>query len=357
MDNNEEDKFFKKAGNTILRKVIESVPGGDIATAAFDLINEGKRAIDNDKFHNFIMGIQEYDEGDIDLSNESFIALVKRLYLDDESSKTDMYARLAVALAKSQLNDSEKIHYINILSNLAYADIQLARKYYIYSQYEVDSSGCIEEQLSSLSDTQDGVVLKGIQSLITNGLTYESKINRTLPYEYNVPTQSLINFIGYIFDDKDLNPESIGESCNKINSVDIFIFSANKTKANRTSYNNEISENYDFSHEENNKYNNVLSEITQAIHSEDINYKIGDQYSFERYRNSARLLIYIEGDVPDYFKNIINEEKVRKKIVIKFQSVPEVRAIGEDTIYINFDIKRLEESKKNLIDVISESLA
>ncbi|EOI2314856.1 hypothetical protein ACMF6C_000105 [Proteus mirabilis] len=96
MANNEEDKFLKKAYPTILKKLVELIPIGNIATTAFDLINEGKRAIDNDKFHNFIMGIQEHDEGDIDLSNESFIALVKRLYLDDESSKTDMYARLAV---------------------------------------------------------------------------------------------------------------------------------------------------------------------------------------------------------------------------------------------------------------------
>ncbi|HID7801171.1 TPA: hypothetical protein ACXIBI_000494 [Proteus mirabilis] len=356
MANNEEDKFLKKAYPTILKKLVELIPIGNIATTAFDLINEGKRAIDNDKFHNFIMGIQEHDEGDIDLSNESFIALVKRLYLDDESSKTDLYARLAVSLAKSNLDDSEKIYYINILSNLTYADIQLARKYYIYGQYEVDSSGYIVEQLSNLSDTQDGVVLKGTQSLITNGLTYESKINRMLPYEYNIPTQSLINFMGYIFDDKDLKPESIGESCNKINPVDIFIFSANKTKANRVSYNNEISESYNFSHEENTNYNNILSLIIQVIDSENISYNIGDQYSFKKSRNSAKLLIYIEGEVNDYFKYVIDGEKNRKKIVIKFQEGPEIRFENEDTIYINFNIKNLKESKKNLIDVISKSL-
>lgn len=206
MANNEEDKFLKKAGSTILRKVIESVPGGDIATTAFDLINEGKRAIDNDKFHNFIMGIREYDEGDIDLSNESFIALVKRLYLDDESSKTDMYARLAVKLAKSNLNPHEKIYYINILSNLTYTDIQLVKKYIAYESNHIIGFKDITEQLLSITKTTSGIELKSINSLLSNGLIYEENEN----VKVYKASDELIKFTSMIFSFEEIDLNDYG---------------------------------------------------------------------------------------------------------------------------------------------------
>lgn len=206
MANNEEDKFLKKAYPAILKKLVELIPIGNIATTTFDLINEGKRAIDNDKFHNFIMGIQEYDEGDIDLSNESFIALVKRLYLDDESSKTDMYARLAVELAKSNLNPHEKIYYINILSNLTYTDIQLAKKYIAYESNHIIGFKDITEQLLSITKTTSGIELKSINSLLSNGLIYEE--NETVKV-YKV-SDELIKFTSMIFSFEEINSNEYG---------------------------------------------------------------------------------------------------------------------------------------------------
>lgn len=207
MSNCNESKSIKKTGMVLLQKIIEKlIPGGDIATTIFDLVNEGKRAIDKDKFHNFVMGIQEYDEGDIDVSNESFIALVKRLYLDDESSKTDMYARLAVELAKSNLNPHEKIYYINILSNLTYTDIQLSKKYIAYELNHIVGFKGITEQLLSITKTTSGIELKSINSLLSNGLIYEE--NETV----NVykASDELIKFTSMIFSFKEINSNGYG---------------------------------------------------------------------------------------------------------------------------------------------------
>lgn len=207
MSNCNESKSIKKTGMVLLKKIIEKlIPGGDIATTIFDLVNEGKRAIDKDKFHNFIMGIQEYDEGDIDISNESFIALVKRLYLDDESSKTDMYARLAVKLAKSNLNPHEKIYYINILSNLTYTDIQLAKKYIAYESNHIIGFKDITEQLLSITKTTSGIELKSINSLLSNGLIYEE--NKTV--KVYKASDELIEFTSMIFSIEEINSNEYG---------------------------------------------------------------------------------------------------------------------------------------------------
>ncbi|MDM3831299.1 hypothetical protein [Proteus mirabilis] len=222
MANNEEDKFLKKAYPTILKKLVELIPIGNIATTAFDLINEGKRAIDNDKFHNFIMGIQEHDEGDIDLSNESFIALVKRLYLDDESSKTDMYARLAVELAKSNLNPHEKIYYINILSNITYTDIQLAKKYIAYEFNHIIGFKDIKEQLLSITKTTSGIELKSINSLLSNGLIYEE--NETV--KVYKASDELIKFTSMIFSFEEINSNEYGIQFKE--EYDVLIINHNK---------------------------------------------------------------------------------------------------------------------------------
>ncbi|HEJ9411893.1 TPA: hypothetical protein SMM66_000460 [Proteus mirabilis] len=216
MSNSNEDKALKKTGMTLFKEIIAmcissgNISIGGIIATFLDVLNEHSRAIDKDKFYNFVMGIQEYDEGDIDVSNESFIALVKRLYLDDESSKTDMYAKLAVALAKSNLNPHEKIFYIGVLSNLTYTDIQLARKYYIYNKFEISGYQNKNDKLIEISSSTDGFVLKSINNLAYNGLLYDAAKGKAGQQFYLI-TDVMIKFLELIFKNNELLPSAINE--------------------------------------------------------------------------------------------------------------------------------------------------
>ncbi|AMG65728.1 hypothetical protein [Providencia stuartii] len=369
MSGSEEDKAMLKLIKDALAesgvKVAESLPIiGPIAGIIKGLIENSKGlydAINRQKLYDFYMGIYELDDDkEKYITNESLGIIVRKLLQDDEATKTKFYSRFIVNVASSEYNENERTELIIILSKLTSFELQLARKYYINSKYEIDNSGFIVEQLANLSDTSDGFQLKAIENLKANGLVYESKINRTLPYEYNIVTNVLESLVELIYPTDELKPESINASYDIRESVDVFIFSAFHTKVNQISYESSIKKDELMKRERIEKYKKHLFEIKNVLTENNISYKIGDNYSFERYRNGAHIFVYIDGDVDNFFDTRDNmyENKRKKRIVVSMAGSHRLSSIVDynETNRKYIEYVGAEKNKKDFIEMINNYL-
>ncbi len=369
MSGSEEDKAMLKLIKDALAesgvKVAESLPIiGPIAGIIKGLIENSKGlydAINRQKLYDFYMGIYELDDDkEKYITNESLGIIVRKLLQDDEAEKTKFYSRFIVNVASSEYNGNKRIELIIILSKLTSFELQLARKYYINSKYEIDNSGFIIEQLANLSDTSDGFQLKAIENLKANGLVYESKINRTLPYEYNIVTNVLESLVELIYSTDELKPESINAIYDSRESVDVFVFNAFHTIANKISYKSNLNIDEAVISERVSIYEEHLAEIGRVLKRHNISYKIGDNYSFERYRINADVLIYVDGDLDGFFnkKDEVYENKIKNRIVVSMAGSHRLN----DIIDFNEDTKKYIEyvgSDKNnekLIEIINNYL-
>lgn len=85
------------------------------------------------------------------------------------------------------------------------------------------------------------------------------------------------------------------------------------------------------------------------------NYKVGDQYSFEKYRSVAKVLVYVNGDAFDFFKNKDNygNEEI-KKVIVAFSGSNRLEMFELDNEkYIGFNTNKLQENGIKLINTIS----
>lgn len=176
-----------------------------------------------------------------------------------------------------------------------------------------------------------------------------------MPYEYNIPTNLLMDLIDLIYTKDELKPQGIGEVLDERDSVDVFLFNAIHTRVNREEYNQEIKSNQMVGDEKYSRYNDYFSEIKKILDDGGFNYKVGDQYSFEKYRGVAKVLVYVNGDAFDFFKNKDNygNEKI-KKVIVAFSGSNRLEMFELDNEkYIGFNINKLQENSIKLINTIS----
>lgn len=360
MSGNEEDKALVKLLKNALvdtgMKAAESLPLIGPAVGVIKGLVENSKdlydAINRQKLYDFYMGIYKLDDDkEKCVTNESLGVIVRKLLQDDEATKTNFYSRFIVNVASSKYNENERTELIIILSKLTSFELELARKYYINSKYEIDNLGFIVEQLANISDTSDGFELKAIANLKANGLVYESKINRTLPYQYNITTNTLDSLVKLIYFENELKPESIGASYDSRESVDVFIFNAFHTKANREKYEMGLNEGAD---EKIRKYQENLLHITKLLDENDITFKIGDNYSFQKFRNNTKTYMFIDGDVNEFFSGdeIYKDLSAKKLIITMSGSVRLDFFNDDDTKYILY-VKN-DENDTKLITTMHE---
>ena len=207
-----------KIGNILIYR------GVRIATNSGEFIdgyNDILEAIDGmqskargEKIYNFIMGIKECNE-ELDISEEDFLHIVRKLAKDDESSKTKLYSKLTISLSLNEImNIDDRVYYIDILGSLTYHEIEYARKCYIYNKFDISGYKNKNEQMVSITKNKDGLTLKSLNSLLTNGLLYDPKepgsvMSANPAYK---ASDKLNVFMPLIFDESDLIPQSIDKS-------------------------------------------------------------------------------------------------------------------------------------------------
>lgn len=155
------------------------------------------------------------------INNENIIFLTKKLIQDDENNKSTYYTRLAINILNSVLPNNKRTKLIVLLSNLTTFDIDIARKYYIYSKFEFLSNGNIPLQLKKLSTTNDGYLLSTINFLLSSGLINEVRNNND-SINYYIPTNLLIDLCENIYTEDELEPAAINEE-RLPNDIVIFI--------------------------------------------------------------------------------------------------------------------------------------
>ncbi|ETS99963.1 hypothetical protein [Providencia alcalifaciens] len=215
-----ENKAIHKIGKTVLEEIVNAVGLGCITNISKS-IYEARMEIDNDKLYEFVVELKKHDIKENAINNENFVSIVKRLYIEDEVSKSKLYARLAISLSEDSLTKDDRVYYINTISQLTNADIELAKKIYIYSSYDIKGYLNRGEQVKKLTTGNTGILLKSKNNLISNGLIYDEKsgaIEANPAYEI---TKELRNFISFIFNEEELSPNAIG--CDSKNYYDVII--------------------------------------------------------------------------------------------------------------------------------------
>ncbi len=172
-------KVLKETGLAFAKSIPLVGPHIEAAEKMFTLFSEINATTCRDRFNRYIMGIGEICDDEVDISREHFSALVKKLVLDDEDKKTEYYIRLTVSLARSSLNDDEKLFFIHILSGLTCFDIEYARKLYITTSSPIKGYKSTVLAQVSLTSQKSGMALRSLNKLITSGLVYEDRAARS----------------------------------------------------------------------------------------------------------------------------------------------------------------------------------
>ncbi|HBJ6730875.1 TPA: hypothetical protein LC346_004720 [Salmonella enterica subsp. enterica serovar Kintambo] len=244
MSKSDKDKaLIKVIKNVVIDtsvSIADTMTGGSvsiikkIAEHTNDFYNE----INKQKLYDFYMGIYVLDDKSEKKSSKANLAfLIKKFVQDDEASKTKLYSKLAINIAKSILSDDERIDFISTLSNLTSYDINFMRKVYVYDNFKIKSIKNKDEQLLNISETRDGRQIKSLNKLYSNGLIFEPNRGKAA-HQYYKPTNYLCEFIKLIFDKHELTPDAIDEI--EKNKADIFFRSNHEYISNKDLYDEKI---------------------------------------------------------------------------------------------------------------------
>lgn len=218
MSSDEEGKgriaLMRRIGTKIVIEAAKKVTGYEILEDIYDTVADEFRdiyqGIKRDKIYNFYMGIEELSEDKIVLSSDNFAFLIQKLMEDDEVGKAKIYSRLVVNISNSNYEEEDRINFISILSKLSSYELELARKYYIYGNYDLVGYEYRHNQLETLHEPIDGQLLRYTNGLVFNGLIYNSN-DRASKKGYYINTDTLNQFVRLIFDESELKAESIDE--------------------------------------------------------------------------------------------------------------------------------------------------
>ncbi|AMG65729.1 hypothetical protein [Providencia stuartii] len=218
MSSDEEGKgrvaLLKRIGTKVVIAAVKKATGCDVIEDIYDTVADEFRniyqGIKRDKIYNFYMGIEELSEDEIVLSSDNFAFLIQKLMEDDEVGKAKIYSRLVVNISNSNYEDEDRINFISILSKLSSYELELARKYYIYGNYDLVGYEYRHNQLETLHEPTDGQLLRYTNGLVFNGLIYNPN-NRASQKGYYKNTDTLNQFVRLIFDEGELKAESINE--------------------------------------------------------------------------------------------------------------------------------------------------
>lgn len=264
--------------------------------------------INKQKLYDFYMGIYQLDdEKEKYITNDNLAFVIKKLLQDDDEKKTKYYSKLIVNISTSQYDDVRRKHLILTLSNLSMSSIEMLRKFYVNSKYELEPSGNINYQLNKLSHTKNGVILSSLNLLQNNGLIFKDNSNNSISLVYE-PTDLLIELAENIFDDLELEPISIDEKlpieiicyvtscfCNDIerekylSEIVSSIYSNNKI-----SEKDKLKEMFIETHE------SLLSFISNELVKHGVSYKIGPPEGFEKLKNKVKVFINVIDTRNDY---------------------------------------------------------
>ncbi|MBA0199474.1 hypothetical protein H0250_02985 [Pectobacterium carotovorum] len=215
-------KFINKSVLNTSIEIADNMTGNAISIikSLVENTREYYKEINKQKLYDFYMGLYELDDDvEIKMTEDNFAFLIKKFIQDDEIIKTKLYSRLAINIAKSEFSNEERIDFISTLSDLKSYDIDFARKFYIYENFNIKYTKNKEEILLKISESQDGRQIKSLNRLHSNGLIFEHGKGKAAKQYYKA-TDYLNDFIRIIFDENDLTPDIIDE-CEK-NKSDIF---------------------------------------------------------------------------------------------------------------------------------------
>lgn len=208
-------------GITVAKDTLTGGTGiGAVADAGEDavkwLVNAHREFRQNkeaDNLYAFIhAALDRENEFGINFSLGNFEAIINKILAEDNERKSNNYVSLAIGLSKrDDLSEGEKNQYIYMLSELSIDDLELARKYYIYGEYDLVGYEYRFNQLETINEPSDGRLLRNTNKLIFNGLIYNTN-DRASQKGYYKNTDTLNHFVQLIFDDSELRAESIGEA-------------------------------------------------------------------------------------------------------------------------------------------------
>ncbi|MBC5116865.1 hypothetical protein [Klebsiella quasipneumoniae] len=219
-------KVLKETGLAFAKSIPLVGPHIEAAERMFTLFSEINATTCRDRFNRYIMGIGEICDDEIDISREHFSALVKKLVLDDEDKKTEYYIRLTVSLARSSLNDDERLLFIHVLSELTCSDIDYARKLYIATNATIKGFKTSASAQASITSQKKALSLRSLNKLISSGLVYEDRTGEIKANPGYKLTSDLERLLGFIFHNDDLQPTAL--SIESKEEYDVIIIDSDK---------------------------------------------------------------------------------------------------------------------------------
>ncbi len=209
------------AEETALGKATKAVRQG--YTALIEIENEERQ----NRLEDFIMGIAQNFPELPDIPPEDFLAVVRKLLLDDEDAKVWFYVRLCVELARSPLDRDTRLYYLRMASELTVSQIHFARELYLRNRIPLKGYLSTEAAQSDLTSAGNGITLRALSTLGNWGLIKaRNVVGDTTVYDL---TPDMPQLMELLFSPQRLTAEEIGKEAkdtpdviivNHIKSVD-----------------------------------------------------------------------------------------------------------------------------------------
>ncbi|WP_413536291.1 hypothetical protein [Rahnella inusitata] len=213
------DPAARKFVSSTLWATIKKIPvAGDmleILGEVFIGLADQERAFRHQRLVDYILGVAAIRRADLDIQDEDLLVAIRRVIQDDEAGKARYYARLTVLMVESNVELEEKLHFLNMLSELACSQIAYAREFYIRDTIPLCGYPDCDSAVRELISQGNGRNLRARSNLVSWGLLQEEQLPAGLDGASGIVykrTEDLGKLITFLFSENDRQPNAIDKT-------------------------------------------------------------------------------------------------------------------------------------------------
>lgn len=309
-------KSLASIADAVAREGAALVPGGGLG---YDLVKElvsrakahytEQNETKLEKFYDDLLKGNSTELLSREFVEDDYFLLLKKLMQDDENEKVSHYVNLMKGVISSEIDADYKRHYILALNEINHFDIQIMKRIYIYSHYEMDFSGNRNEQLKRISNSSKTLTKSSLGNLFRLGFVEEED-------GLYHPTEMLNEFLNLICSPEELVPAAINE--HSVECVDIFIsnFISNETEIKK--FYSMMEPNQREVDKKIEHYKKVIASLCGVLEEKGLTYVSSSPENYHKLQENVRLHILCVDHSPNHMnmaywhRNVINNDNVIK---------------------------------------------
>lgn len=206
----------KWVSNTLLAAIKKIPVAGDIVDIGQVIVNgliEMEHEERRHRLEEFALGLRELKIGEEHIPQEDFLAVIRKLLQDDETAKARYYSQLLIGLGRNQLDQGTRLHYLRMISDLTFFQIEYAKEFVIRRTIPLIGYQTEQHAVQELTARDDAMSRRALSTLVSWGLVKEFPAPQKWTSEKNTAydlTPEMATLTSILFVATPLNAEMLG---------------------------------------------------------------------------------------------------------------------------------------------------